>query len=343
MIDLRSDTLSLPDEPMLQTISLVGLGDSGRLEPDGRGSDAIINQLEDYASALLKKEGAIFVCSGTMGNSVAILTHCRPGDCILVDQNQHAYKAEQFTMMDRFGQLTPIFYDSDSRGLPRPESIEANIQKHNIRLILLENTLNSYGGAVIPLSLHREIREISQKYSVPIHLDGARLFNASTALDVEAWQIAQYTDSVMFCVSKGLGAPIGSLVCGSSDFIKEARVTQKLLGSSMRQAGIMAAPALYALKNNINRLAEDHKRTERLAAGIRGAKNLHPQDIVESNILMIHTPEGRAKECCELLKEKGLYAGPVSDDKIRLVVYKGIDDAAIDDAIQILKEVDLAL
>jgi len=328
---------------MLESILSSPLGDAGRLDENGRGGDPTVNELEDCASALVHKEAAAFACSGTMGNSIALMTCCRPGDQVLVDKQQHLYHTEQFSMTSRFGQLIPVFYESDERGLPIPESVEACVEKGGIKVLVIENTLNAYGGVAIPLELQKRLYEIAHRYGVWVHLDGARLFNAAIALNVEAWEIAQYADSVMFCVSKGIGAPFGSLVCGSGDFIKEARVTQKYLGGGLRQAGIMAAPALYALRNQIPRMKEDHEHARFVAKALSGLSHVRPQEQVDSNIVMLHMVDYKASDYCALIKERGIFAGAPDESKVRLVFYKGIGDEDCEEAVRIIRDLDKEL
>lgn len=343
MIDLRSDTLTRPGKEMLEAILSAQLGDAGRRDADGRGEDPTVNQLEDYAAALLHKEAAAFVCSGTMGNSAALLTCCRPGDKVLVGKHLHVYQTEQFAMEPRFGQLTPVFYTCTETGLPVVESVRAQMEAEDVRLLHLENTLNFYGGTAIPLEVHRALYELAHRRGVWVHLDGARLFNAALALGVEAWEIAQYADSVMFCVSKGIGAPFGSLVCGPKAFIRELRTTQTRLGGGLRQAGVVAAPALYALRHQLGRLAEDHRRAAALAGLLQGLKHVHPQERIDSNIVMLHIVGCTGSDFCERLKRHGVLAGAPDESKVRLVFYKGISDEDITAAAEIIRAVDREL
>lgn len=178
---------------------------------------------------------------------------------------------------------------------------------------------------------------------VKVHLDGARLFNAAVALNIPVSEIARYTDSVMFCVSKGIGAPFGSLVCGEKTFIDELRNTQKRLGGGMRQAGIMAAPALYAMKNLTERLKEDHMHARKTADGLKGLRYVHPQETIETNIVMLKVIGMDAGEYCQRLKESGVFAGEVTDNRIRLVFYRGITDKDVEDTVSIIRALDESL
>ena len=191
MIDLRSDTLTKPDDEMLKTIMTAALGDSGRLDENSRGGDPTVNELEDYAAELLGKEAAAFLCSGTMGNSVALLTWLKPGDRALIDRENHTYRTEQFVFERRFGQVVPVFYETDHKGLPLLESVKSKLETENVKLLQLENTHNAHGGLCIPIELHRKLYEAACEHKVKVHLDGARLFNAAVALNIPVSEIAR--------------------------------------------------------------------------------------------------------------------------------------------------------
>ncbi len=340
MIDLRSDTLTKPDHEMLESILTASFGDAGRLDETGRGGDPTVNELEDYAAKILKKEAAAFLCSGTMGNSAALLTWCRPHDKVVIDKMNHTYRTEQFVFEPRFGQVEAVFCECGPDGFPLPESVERIMETEKIRVLQLENTHNAHGGRCMPLELHKRLYEIAKSHGAKVHLDGARLFNAALGLGVQVHEIAQYADSVMFCVSKGIGAPFGSLVCGDRSFIHELRQTQKHLGGGMRQAGVMAAPALYALKNLTSRLKEDHIRARKMADGLQNLKHLKPQEPVETNLVMLEMKDVDAKDYCERLMERGVLAGPVDENRVRLVLYRGISDEDVDCAVRIMRTLD---
>jgi len=258
MIDLRSDTLTLPDRPMLETILTAKLGDDGRADARGRGEDLAVNELEDLAAEITGKEEAVLFPSGTMANTAAILTYCRPGDGVLVDEIQHIFITEKVVFDRNFGRLTPLFYKLNGRNVPDLESMTVHLRKSPVSLVCVENTHNFSGGFCMSPEEMGVIKNAAESYGVPVHMDGARLFNAAAALGVAAADLCAHADSVMFCISKGLGAPVGSLLCGTREFIRKARLTRKLLGGNMRQAGIIAAPGIYALRNNIVRLGEDN-------------------------------------------------------------------------------------
>lgn len=342
MVDLRSDTLTLPDAEMLKTVLDARLGDDGRTHGFGRGEDQTVNELEDLAAEMTGMEAGVLFPSGTMGNTAAVLAYCKPGDKVLVDEQQHLYISEKVLFDKSIGQLQAVPYRHDENGLPVLEDMETALKTGDIRLVCIENTHNFTGGACIPVEHMKKIYELAHRYHVPVHMDGARMFNAAVALGVGAEELCRYVDSVMFCISKGLGAPLGSLVCGKQDFILEVREKRKLLGGAMRQAGVMAAPGIYALKNNVERLKEDHDHAKYAAKRIGGLKHTRMVGSAETNILVLDanalglTPE----EYCKKAAEKGLLIKPVLSDKVRLVFYKGITEEDAAEAARIICELD---
>ena len=342
MIDLRSDTISMPTNEMLQSILGAVLGDDGRTEENGRGEDFATNQLEDMAAALTGKEAAVLFPTGTMGNTAAVMSTCRPGDNILVGEIQHIYVTEKALFDPAIGQMIPITYQLNERNAPDIGDMRRLLQQENIKLITYENTHNFTGGSCVSLHDMEAIYNLSREYHVPIHLDGARLFNAAAALKVSLLELCQYVDSVMFCLSKGLGTGLGSLLCSSKAMENTVREKRKLLGGAMRQTGIIAAPGIYALKNNVQSLALDHENAAILVERLKGLKNTKVQRCVETNIVMLDvsatglTPE----EYCSKAKEQGLLIRPILNDRIRLVFYRDIDKAAAERAAEIIKILD---
>ncbi len=340
IIDLRSDTLTLPSKDMLATIMTAKLGDDGRLSAIGRGEDEAINELEDFAAQIVGKEAGLFCVSGTMGNQAALFSYCNPGDKILVDKIQHLYGSEKTAFDKRFGQMEALFYNFDDSSMPDLDDLESKLKTNRIKLLCIENSHNFTGGSCSDLPRLEEIRKLSTKYQVPIHMDGARLFNAAAYLKTTAKEMCQYVDSVMFCVSKGLGAPIGSLLCGSHDFIKKAKENRKLLGGAWRQGGIAAAPALYALKHNIPRLAEDNDNAAYCAEALQDLPKIKIQNPVQTNIVMLDlqnsgiTPE----EFCNKAKTAGLLIRPILKTSVRLVFYQGISKTDALEAAHIIKD-----
>jgi len=340
IIDLRSDTLTMPDREMLETIMTAELGDDGRLDANGRGEDRTINKLEDMSAQLVGKEAALFCCSGTMGNQAALFTYCKPGDIVLVDHIQHLYGSEKTAFDSRFGQMQALFYKFDSSSMPDLDDLEDKLKNNDVKLLCLENTHNFTGGTCTNLERLAKIRELADRYQVPIHMDGARLFNAAAYLKVSAKEICAYVDSVMFCVSKGLGAPIGSLLCGTTEFISEAKNNRKLLGGALRQGGIAAAPAIYALEHNIERLSEDNNNAVLCASLLQDLNKIKVQSNVQTNILMLDLEEAgiSPEEFCKRAKAAGLLIRPILKNSVRLVFYKGITEEDAKESADIIRE-----
>ncbi len=343
MIDLRSDTVTLPSAEMLDTIRTAKVGDSGRWDTHRKGGDPTVNELEAYAAQLVGKEDAVFCVSGTMGNLTALLTHCKPGDWVLVDETQHLYHKEKGAFLPFLGQLQETMYKSTEDGLPDLDDIKEKLATGKYKLLCLENSNNNRGGTCIPVSLMKAIYEAAHSCGVQVHLDGARVFNAAYYLGVDVKEITQYVDSVMFCVSKGLGAPVGSLICGTADFIYQLRQVNRYLGGSMRQAGVIAAPALYALQHNIPDLAEDNQKARSLCDALKELKQIKVPDSVETNIVMLETAPGRSEELQNRLKEHGVLSGAVDECRVRLVFHRDIPKEEVADVIEILRKIDLEM
>lgn len=342
MIDLRSDTLTLPSEEMLKTILSANLGDDGRVNEYGRGEDLTVNELEDLASHLTGKDESILFSSGTLANTAAILTYCNPGDKVLVDAMQHIYVSEKVVFEKSVGQLVPVIYKLNEKHTPNIHSLRELMEQNDIKLLCIENTHNFGGGAFINLDELKAIYNLAKEFNIHVHMDGARLFNAVVGLEVEAKDICKYTDSVMFCISKGLGAPLGSLLSGSKDFVKMARNKRKLLGGNMRQAGIIAAPGIYALKHNIEKLKSDNLNAKYVADSLRDLGKTIVQKDVQTNIVMLDTTKTGLTpgEYCNLAREKGLWIRPVLEGMVRLVFYNGISKEDAVETVRIIKEMD---
>ncbi|MEP6756446.1 MAG: low-specificity L-threonine aldolase [Chthonomonadales bacterium] len=262
VIDLRSDTVTKPTPEMRTAMANAEVGD------DVFGDDPTVLRLEALAAEILGKEASLFVPTGTMGNSIAINVHTNPGDEILLDSESHSMCYEVAGPAIISSVQTRNY--TSVRGIPDPEQIASQIKARSLHtpqtsLIVVENTHNRHGGAVIPLSVCREVREVTKARGVKLHLDGARLFNAAVAAGIPAADYAAQADSISFCLSKGLGCPVGSMLCGTREFVEDARRVRKMLGGGMRQVGILAAAGIYALENNIKRLAEDHANAQYLA------------------------------------------------------------------------------
>jgi threonine aldolase len=338
MIDLRSDTLTLPDKEMLDTILSAKLGDDGRVGVSGRGEDETVNELEDLAAQLTGKEAALLVPTGTFGNNLSILSMVDPGDSILVEEAQHILITEKILFDEKYGRCKPIKYRLNENMTPDVEMIDRLLSESGAKLICLENTHNFAGGYWIPVEEMKKIRMVADRHGAQIFLDGARVFHAAAGLKVAVSEITQYVDAVMFCLSKGLGAPVGSLICGTHELISKARELRKLLGGGMRQAGIMAAPGIYALQHHVERLSEDIENTKIVFDKLNGKlSKIVPQKEVQTNILNLQLS---SLEFCRMARDTGLLIGPISDDSVRLVFYKGIDSSAAEKAAEIILALD---
>lgn len=322
MIDLRSDTVTKPTPGMRRAMAEAEVGD------DVYGEDPTVNRLQERAAELLGFEAALFVPSGTMGNQVAIAVHTRPGQEVILEAQSHIYNVEMATMA-RFSGVQPRVVVGD-RGVITAEQVQAAIRPKlyylaHTGLVCLENTHNAAGGRIFPVSVAREILEVAHAHGIPVHLDGARIFNAAVALGIPASELVRGFDSVMFCLSKGLGAPVGSLLCGSREFIAEARRVRKALGGGMRQAGILAAAGLYALEHHIERLSEDHENARILAEGLSEIPCLSVTP-PETNIVLVEILRGpTAAELAERLRKRGVWVAPAGAGtearKLRLVTH----------------------
>jgi threonine aldolase len=338
-IDLRSDTVTKPSAAMRRAISDAVVGD------DVFGDDPTVNRLEHLAAEMTGKQAALFVPSGTMGNEVAILTHTRRGDEAILEADSHIYRYEAGGPAVLAGvQLAPI---KAERGILSAEQVERAIRSDDVhqpvtRLVCLENTHNRAGGVVYPLDVMREVRAVADRRGLKIHLDGARIFNAAIASKRNARDYCALCDSVMFCLSKGLGAPIGSMLAGDADFILLARRYRKLLGGGMRQAGVVAAAGVYALEHNVSRLADDHRRARVLAEAIAGLPGLAVDlGTVETNIVVIDVGgTGLSVDQCLLsLEKQGLLVVPFGRSRMRAVTHLDVDDEDLENAIAVFRKV----
>jgi len=340
VIDLRSDTITKPTPAMREAMARAEVGD------DVLGEDPTVNRLEAMAAERLGKEAALFVASGTMGNLVCLLSHCGRGDEMIVGDQAHTYVYEQGGSA-ALGGIHPRPLPNQPDGTIRLEDIEAAIRADNIhfprtRLICLENTHNRCGGAVLTPEYMRAVGELARRHGLAVHLDGARIFNAAVALGVDVKVLAADADSVTFCLSKGLGAPIGSLVCGSAEFIAKARRARKVVGGGWRQAGVIAAAGIVALEQMVDRLAEDHANAKRLAEGLAVLPGivLDPAR-VQTNIVIFEldrddmTPEALA----ERLKERGVWLFAIGGRRLRAVTNYHVTAADVERALEVFAEV----
>lgn len=337
--DFRSDTVTKPTERMRRAMYEAEVGD------DVLGDDPTVKKLEELSAEKIGKESALFVPSGSMGNAICVKLWTREGDEVIVEERCHIYNIE-------LGNLSVL-----SRVLPRPVpskrgeisplEIEKAIRKRGLTsngtsLICLENTHNFWSGAVVSVENFKEIRKIADKHNLKIHLDGARIFNASIARKIPVTEWTSLVDSVMFCLSKGLSAPIGSIVAGSKEFIEEAWRIRKLLGGGMRQVGVIAAAGIVALEEMIERLEEDHILAKKLAEGLSEIKGIeiNPEE-VETNIIIFKVKKDglKAPEFVERLKEKGILALSISEDEVRFCTHKDVNEGDVERALKACREI----
>ncbi len=339
LIDLRSDTVTRPTPGMLAAMTSAPLGD------DVYGEDPTMNRLQERLADMLGKEAAVFVPSGTMSNQIGVRVHCRPGDEFICETGCHIYNYEQ----GAYAQLSGVCARTvdGAFGVLRPEQLAGLIRPENehlvrTRLVCLENTHNRGGGRVLPYDNVKAICDWAHKSHLVTHLDGARLFNAVVASGIPARQWAQHFDTVSVCFSKGLGAPVGSALSGPKDLIAQARRHRKLFGGGMRQGGVLAAAALYALENHVPRLAEDHTNAQRLADAIRQIEGLQlrPPE-VDTNLVIFHVePElCTGPELSGRLKERGVLINAFGPTLLRAVTHLDVDANAVDRAAEMLSEV----
>ncbi len=328
MIDLRSDTVTRPSDAMREAARDAPVGD------DVYREDPTVNRLQSRVADVLGTEAALFVPSGTMGNQVAARVHTERGQEVLCERESHIYKWE-LAGLAQHAEVQPRTIDGGERGIPTPDQVRegyvaADGHRPGTGLVTLENTHNSRGGIAIAPERVAAAAEAARERDVPVHLDGARLFNAAAAHDVPASTLVEPVDTVMCCLSKGLGAPVGSVLAGSEHFVEDARRVRKLLGGGMRQAGMLAAPGLEALERR-ERLTEDHRRATRLAEGLGRIEGLSV-DTPETNIVLVGTdrPAEAFLEGCEAA---GLLGGAFDDHLVRLCTHRDVDDADIDEAV----------
>lgn len=338
-LDFRSDTVTLPTEKMFEKMVQAKLGD------DVYGDDCTTNELEALAAELLGKEAGLFVPTGTMGNLLAVMTHTTPGQEIILEENCHIYQYEVAGIARIANvQAKPI---KGIDGVMNPADIKDAIRKENIHfpatgLICIENTHNMAGGMAVPLNNMEEIYRLAKEKNIPVHLDGARIFNAANYLNVGVKDIAQFTDSVMFCFSKGLSAPIGSMLVGNKEFIHAARKFRKMLGGGMRQVGVIAAAAIMALEEMPTRLKEDYENAKLLSEMLNKIPNISVDvNKVHSNIINVDfsNTQFTTAQLMPLFLERGLLANSRNDYVIRFVTHKDVNRQDVLEAVNIIKEI----
>ncbi|MEA3287289.1 MAG: low-specificity L-threonine aldolase [Candidatus Marinimicrobia bacterium] len=337
MIDLRSDTVTRPTAAMRKAMYAADVGD------DVYGEDNLMNQLQSRVADLLGKEAGLFIPSGTMSNQLAIRSHTQPGDEVICDYNAHIFNYEGGGPALLSGVQLHLL--PGDHGILDPDQIGSALRPADhhyaqTRLIALENTHNRAGGVVYPLTMIELVAEIARKQGLLMHLDGARLMNAVIATGIDPAAYAAPFDSVSLCLSKGLGAPVGSILVGNADFIDRAHRFRKIFGGGMRQVGSLAAAGLYALDNNLERLAEDHQRAKALAETCLELGVLE-DDIAwtQTNIVLLAFPAGNTAALEAEFKQAGLLVSVVNDQRIRLVTHLDFGDEQLIQAREILKKV----
>ena len=339
MIDLRSDTVTRPTPAMREAMYRAEVGD------DVFGEDPTVNRLERMAAERMGKEAALFVASGTMGNLAALLAHCGRGDEVIAGDRSHTILFEQGGMA-ALGGIVPHPVPNQADGTLRLEDIEHAIRGDNIhlprtRLICLENTHNMCDGSPLTPEYTAQVARLARAHGLALHLDGARIFNASVALGVDVRELTAEVDSVTFCLSKGLCAPVGSVLCGSGDFIAAARRARKVLGGGMRQAGILAAAGIVALEGMTERLAEDHARARRLAEGLARLPFVHVAP-VSTNILYFWLDQAAGltpEQFVDGLAERGVLLLGRENGRFRAVTHYWIGDEDIEQTLRACAEV----
>ncbi len=337
MIDIRSDTVTKPTEAMRKAMAEAEVGD------DVYGDDPTVNELERLAAEMVGKEAALFVPSGTFGNQLALFTWCKRGSEVILGEDCHIIQHEAGAASVIAGvQTRPI---PAPRGIMNLDDIEKRIRSIDIHypstsLICMENAHSA--GTLVPLEHMKAVYQLAQKHRIPLHLDGARLFNAAAALQIPATELAAQTDSVMFCLSKGLCAPVGSMLAGPAEFIARARRNRKIMGGGMRQAGILAAAGIVALRDMTGRLEDDHRRARRLAQGLGAIPGIQvATDRLDINMVFFSIPAlastEKAARFMELLKEEGILANPPEQGNFRFVTHYWIGDAEVDTIIAACK------
>ncbi|NIU58306.1 MAG: low-specificity L-threonine aldolase [Phycisphaerae bacterium] len=340
IVDLRSDTLTKPTPAMRRAMAEAEVGD------DVFGEDPTINRLEEMAAERLGKEAGLFVASGTMGNLVSLLAHCNRGDEIILGDNSHTFYSEQGGSAAIAG-IHPRTLTNQPDGKLALKDIEASIRPDDIHhprshLIVLENTHNRRNGSPLDAAYMRSVKDLADKYKLKIHVDGARLFNAAVALGVDARELVADADSVSFCLSKGLAAPVGSVICGTDDFIVKARRARKLLGGGMRQAGVLAAAGIVALTEMTDRLAEDHANARKLAEGLAEMPGLSIDPaMIKTNIVYFETTREDLleDELVRRLDREGVKISAMGPRLLRAVTYYQITGEDIEFALHAFSKI----
>lgn len=336
-VDLRSDTVTTPTEAMRRAMAAAEVGD------DVYGEDPTINLLQRRLAGMTGQEAGLFVPSGSMSNQIALAVHCRRGSEVILPEGAHIYEYEPGAMAQISGLLPRLV--KAPRGVPDPADVRSavrdSVHQAPTGLIALENTHNSSGGAVVPLEVQRAVQAVAREKGLPSHLDGARVFNAAAALGTSVGEVCAGFDSVSVCLSKGVGAPVGSVLLGSAEFIREAHRYRKMLGGGMRQAGVLAAAALVALEDVPERLKADHLRARRLAEALANVPGLSLDLLsVQTNMVYITVegPAGSAAALAAACSARGARFNAFDDKRIRLVTHHQVDDEQVEFALMVILE-----
>jgi len=334
-IDLRSDTVTKPSKQMLEAIMDARLGD------DVFGEDETVNVLQEKCAKLTGKDAALFVPTGVMGNQLAIKSHTQPGDEVIVESESHILNYE--TAAPAVISNIQLLQVKGETGIMNIDDIKKYIRSHEYyfpvtKLICLENTHNRAGGVIQPIEIIKSISEFAKDNNIKLHLDGARIFNAYVETGISVKEYAGYFDSISFCFSKGLGCPVGSILCGDKEFIAKAHKWRKILGGAMRQVGILAAAAIYALDNNVERLKKDNNKAKYFAEELSKIEGINIDlNSVQTNIVIFSSGKIPKAEFLKRLKDKGVFISSGSYDNMRAVFHLDVNDDEVKNAINIVE------
>ena len=339
-IDLRSDTVTKPTPEMREAMAEAEVGDDVYMD------DPTVNKLQEKAAEMLGKEDSLFVPSGTMGNLLALLVHCQRGDEVMVGDKSHIYMNEAGGM-SALGGIHPRPLQNQADGTLLLDDIRASIQTEDVhhtitRLICLENTQNVCGGVVLPVEYIQAVGKIARENNLSLHIDGARIFNAAATLNVSVKDLVAPADSVMFCLSKGLAAPVGSMLVGTKKFINRARHLRKMLGGGMRQAGVLAAAGIISLEKMSTRLGQDHVRAKNLFEGLKQVQGLKLDASPSSNMVyfdLLDEVKLSVDQIVDEMKKRGVLVDWAGPRRFRLVTHYWVNDAGVDKTLKAFSEV----
>ncbi len=337
VVDFRSDTVTHPTPEMRRAMGEAEVGD------DVQGEDPTVNRLESMAAEKLGKEAAVFVASGTMGNLVSVLAHAQRGDEIILGDKSHIFRAEAGGV-SALGGVAFHTLPNNERGMLDPGQVESELSPNNIHyantaVVALENTHNACGGAILSPEDIKSIADIVHSHDIPLHIDGARIFNAAVALETPVSELVKDADSITFCLSKGLGCPVGSVICGSQEYVEQVRKWRKIVGGAMRQAGIIAAAGVVALDTMVDRMAEDHANARKLANGLSKIPGITIEpDKLPTNLVFFDITHGDSTELSRILNSRGIKGGRPGQSRWRFVTHNDVSSDDIDYALNIVDD-----